>query len=342
MAPRVLIFGTGCIGTVYAYVLSRSIPSSNIVTICRSNYDAATKDGFTIHSPAWGRNQTVRPVVVRSAAEAAALDPSTPFDFVLVCCKALPGSLSPAELIKPAISPSTTIVLIQNGISIEKPYAEAFPDNTLLSTVVYLPSTQIEPGVVLQYEGDLLHIGSYPASSDTTVATRFSELLANGGATTKVHEDVQVERWAKLVSNASCNPICALSRSRDVQFLNSTPDASEVLKDVMSEVAQVATACGYPSIDSTLVSRQHRRVVSRSLPGTQPSMMADALDGKGMEVETIVGSVIKLGKEHAVQLPMLRTIYVLLGALDDSFRREHEMKAQNRAMITIYETIDRV
>ena len=99
---RVLIFGTGSIGATYAFVLSRALPASNIVTVCRSNYDSASKDGFTINSSLWGQNLKVRPVVVRSVEEAAAADPS-PFDYVLICSKALPTVPSTAELIRPAI-----------------------------------------------------------------------------------------------------------------------------------------------------------------------------------------------------------------------------------------------
>jgi Ketopantoate reductase PanE/ApbA len=40
---------------------------------------------------------------------------------------------SEANLIEPVVSKGTTIVLIQNGIGIEKPYADAFPENALLS-----------------------------------------------------------------------------------------------------------------------------------------------------------------------------------------------------------------
>jgi 2-dehydropantoate 2-reductase len=322
MPPRVLIFGTGSIGAAYAFVLSRAIPATNIVTICRSNFDAVSKNGFTIHSTLWGENQNVRPIVVRSATEAAALDPHSPFDYVLVCSKALQTSPSTPELIRPAVKPSTVIVLIQNGIAIEEPYSKLFPDNQLLSTVVYLPATQTEPGVVHHKEVELLHIGSYPASSSTEVATRFSDLLKSAGATTEVHEDVQFERWSKLLVNASWNPLCALSRSRDVQILKSNSDATDFVREVMLEIASVANACGYSAIDTALVDSQLLRASSRKLPGVQPSMMADALAGRNMEVEAIVGNVVRLAREHGVKTPMLRTIYVLASALDDSFTRK--------------------
>jgi len=315
---RVLIFGTGSIGATYAFVLSRALPASNIVTVCRSNYDSASKDGFTINSSLWGQNLKVRPVVVRSVEEAAAADPS-PFDYVLICSKALPTVPSTAELVRPAISPKTTIVLIQNGIAIEEPYAKLYPDNPLLSTVVYLPASQTSPGVILHKEVELLHIGSYPASSSIEPANRFAELIKSGGGTVEVHQDVQFERWSKLLVNTSWNPICALSRSPDAKVLHSSPEAKGLVRDVMFEIKAVANACGYEKIDTALVDFQLGRATIREVPGVAPSMLADALAGRNMEVEAIVGSVVRLARDHGVETPMLRTIYVLATALNGSF-----------------------
>ena len=312
------MFGTGSVGTVYTYILSRAVSASNIVTICRSNFEAASKKGFAIHSSPWGNNLKVQPVVFRSVDEAVSLDADAHFDYVIVCSKALPTVPSTAELIKPAISAKTTIVLIQNGIATEQPYSELFPDNPLLSTVVYLPATQIEPGIVQHKEVELLHIGPYPASSNTESATQFAALLNTCGALTRVHEDVQFERWSKLLVNACWNPVCALARSRDAKILRSSPEAKDFIREVMLEISAVANVCGYPGIDSALVEHQLGRAAVRKV-GVEPSMMADALAGRNMEVEAIVGNVVKLAREHSVNTPMLRTIYVLATALNNSF-----------------------
>lgn len=321
MAPRVLIFGTGSIGAIYAFIISRAIPASNLVTICRSNFDVVSKNGFTVHSTLWGENLIFHPVVVRSVTEAIALDPSTPFDYILVCSKAIPTTPSTAELIQPAASPITTIVLFQNGIATEEPFATLFPHNPVLTTVTYVPVTQTSPGVFHHTITELLHIGSYPASSDTHSATTFAALINSGGGSTSVHSDVQFERWAKLLINTSWNPICALSRSADAHFLHSNPEAVHFVRDVMLEVAAVARACGYRAIDDALVDTQLEKATIRKVPGVAPSMMADALAGRNMEVEAIVGNVIRLAREKEVKTPMLRTIYFLTEALDASFTR---------------------
>ncbi|KAI4603511.1 hypothetical protein KJ359_003323 [Pestalotiopsis sp. 9143b] len=327
MAPRILVFGTGSIGAVYTYLLSRAVPASNITAICRSNYEAASRDGFTINSTLWGDELNVRPAVARSAADAvkspAPEGAQSTFDYILVCSKALATSPSTAELIRPAVGPGTAIVLIQNGIGIEAEYAAAFPDNPVVSTVVYLPATQVRPGVVEHKEVELLHIGTYPADAPREAkdaARRLVDLLGAAGATAELHDDVQEQRWSKLLVNASWNPICALARLRDRQFLDAGgEEARAFVRDVMLEIASVAQACGYSKIDEELVDFQIGRAVVRSPPGVQPSMLSDAFSSKSLEVEAIVGNVVKMARDKGVAVPMLRTIYMLATGLSRSF-----------------------
>ncbi|KAI1115053.1 2-dehydropantoate 2-reductase [Nemania sp. NC0429] len=342
MAPRVLIFGAGSLGIVYTWVLSRAVPESNITAVCRSNYDVASRDGFTLHSTHWGQNLSVRPQVVRSVSEAVAQShsqselesQSQPFDYIVVTAKALPTKPSTAELIRPAITPGkTAVVLIQNGIGIEDEFARLYAgdDVPILSTVAYIPATQTEPGVVRHDVLEHLHIGTYPAAgvpaSHKRAARAFVDLLAAAGATATLHDDVQGQRWGKLLVNASWNPICALTRSRDKQFAASGRDegggegneALRFVRDVMLEVASVAQACGYTEVNEELVDFQMGRAAKRVLPGIQPSMLADALESKTLETDAIIGNAVRIAKEKNVPVPLMRSVYVLAHALSASF-----------------------
>jgi len=326
MAPRILIFGTGAIGAGYLCILSRMVPAENIVAVCRSNFDAASQNGFQMKSTLWG-HVTCKPAVVRSVDEAAALDSSRPFDYVIVASKAIPSSPSTAQLIRPAISEETSIVLFQNGIAIEDEYSKLYPDNPLLSTVVYFPATQTSPAVINHTELETLGIGTYPADSPAwhaEAARNLIQLVVDCGATAKFRDDVQPERWSKLVLNASLNPVCALSRSRDLQFLQSGDEAQEVMRDLMAEIVAVAQACGYSNLDQTSVDNGIERVKSRKSPGVEPSMQADALAGRNMEVDAILGNLLRLAREKGVAVPVLRTTYALLNALDGSFTRSRQ------------------
>jgi 2-dehydropantoate 2-reductase len=315
--PCILLFGTGSVGAVYAYLLEKG--GANVAAVCRSNYEAVRANGFIINSTKYG-DVHFKPKVVRQPADATGS-----WDFIVVCAKSMPGSNpSQAEIIKPAVGPDTVIVLIQNGIAIEEEFAELFPTNPILSCVTYLPVTQTSPGIIAHKEVERLQIGTYPAREPRaqTKMDQFVAIMKGGGGNIEVYEDIQAERWSKLVVNAAWNPVTALSRSRDAYFLRSSPEAVDMIHNIMLEVAKVARAAGYEQINEQLVEHQLRRARVREVPGVEPSMMADALHGRAMEVEAIVGSTIKIAKRHNVETPLLSTIYVLAKALDDSLARD--------------------
>lgn len=50
--------------------------------------------------------------------------------------------------VESAVSPSTAIALIQNGIGIEDSVASDFPDNTLITGIAHTGVSQAVPGVI--------------------------------------------------------------------------------------------------------------------------------------------------------------------------------------------------
>ena len=325
MTPKVLVHGSGAIGAIYIYILQQS--GCTVTAVCRSNYSAVKANGFTIDSDKFGKNIKVRPDhVVQSPAEAASQGLG-PFDYIIVSTKALPGQkLSTPEIIRPAVTEGeTTIVLIQNGIGIEDEYAAAFPKNILISCVVYLPTTQISPGHIRMGAIELLHIGAFPSTQDSSspasISTeRIRSILAQGGSNVHSHPDIQAQRWSKLLINASWNPICALSLSRDVAFLASGPLAEKLVQDVMDEVVLIAKAKGYGNVvSSDLAKEQLQRALERKgTPGIEPSMLVDVLNGRRMEVEVILGNPVRIARELGVEVPRLETLYALLKGLDEA------------------------
>ena len=170
----------------------------------------------------------------------------------------------------------------------------------------------------------MLHIGTYPAVASPAFkasASAFFNILTECKASSKLYDDVQPQRWVKLLINTTWNPICALTRSRDKAFLDSDPEAEEFIADVMLEVIAVANACGCTDINEETAKLQLGRATAREWPGVQPSMLADALESRNMEVESIVGNVLKIARKHEVKTPLIRTIYILATALNDSFKK---------------------
>jgi 2-dehydropantoate 2-reductase len=315
--PRVLLFGAGGVGTVYLWLLSKV---ASTTAVCRSNYSVANNDGFVINSSIFGQNIHFKPHVVRSCEEAMSSD-AKPFDYIVVCSKAIPGIVP--KLIAPAVTPGhTAIVLLQNGIGIEDEYVQAFPGSPIISIAVYIPATQRPVGTITHGEVEKLEVGSYPASAPHQHAKAFVHLIKSAGATAEFYEDIQQKRWFKLLINASWNPICALTLSKDTHVLECTDEAADVIRAVMLETRDIAAAYGYTftreEVDYQLGKAKARVPINA---GIEPSMLQDVQSGRRIEVEAIIGNLVRLGRKKGVRCERLEMIYVLAKALDSHIGR---------------------
>jgi 2-dehydropantoate 2-reductase len=312
---KVLIFGTGAVGIIYAYICHKG--GAQVTVVCRSNYEAASADGLTVESQLWGLQQFHPHKVVRSVSEAATIASTEGvYDFILVCSKAFPGT---AKLIAAAVGIDTAIVLAQNGIQIEEEYASLYPSNPIISGAVYLPTTQTKPGYAVMGPLERFEIGTFPAAASMDAklkAQQLSDIFTAGGANAPVFDDVQPQRWIKLAVNAAWNPSTALSLCDDGNFLRSSPEAELLIVKLYKEVALVAAAAGYPNaITDEEIERQLVRSRQRKASGgKEPSMLTDVRSNRPIEVEAILGNTIRLAAKLGVEVRYLELLYVLAKA----------------------------
>ena len=185
-------------------------PQRNVLVslVCRSNYEAIKSRGVMLLTHSYGEYTFHPEGIFKSATEAAsAQNGNIIWDYVVVTTKALPRDAnSGANLIKPVVHPRTTIVLIQNGIGIEDPYREAFPNNVLLSAVTVVSAEQIEQGVVRQNRWTRISVGPFtggtgPSHGGSEKTKQFVRLLKEGGVRDAEECDesgLQFVRWHKI------------------------------------------------------------------------------------------------------------------------------------------------
>jgi 2-dehydropantoate 2-reductase len=314
----ILIFGAGGVGCVYGYILDKA--GCEVTAVCRTNYEAVKAHGFTIRSALWGRVQ-YHPRAIRAVA-----DVSTHPDYIVVCSKAFPGT---ASLIKEAIGPNTAIVLAQNGIAIEEEYAELYPNTTIISGVVYLPVTQVEPGVVEHGPLERFEIGTFPANASARAKAQteeFSSFFTKAGANAPVFDDVQTMRWPKLAVNASLNPTTALTLCDDGNLLRSSDLADEMVLTIMRQVGKVASAAGYEITEEFIQEKINFHRARKETGGKEPSMLTDIRFERPIEVDAIVGNTVMIAKRHGVEVPHLELLFALAKARNFALVKGDEWK----------------
>jgi ketopantoate reductase len=211
---RSLTVGTGAVGAFYGSRLALA-PNTLVSVTCRSNYSAILASGLQLDSHSFG-SYHFAPHAVYPSIDAAAQAPQ-PFDYVVVATKALPDVTDDSEMIAPVVqgSEETAIVLIQNGVGVEQPHRQRFPENPVLSAVTVISAQQTSPGTVKQNRWTRISVGPFLQGGTGEVKgesgelkerseranKRFVELLKAGGIADAEEYDekgLQLVRWHKL------------------------------------------------------------------------------------------------------------------------------------------------
>lgn len=308
--PRVLIVGAGAIGSFYGAILHRG--GAQVEAVSRSEADAIRERGFQLNSRDMG-DLSFRPAAVYERVE----DVSEAPDFVLLSVKVL-DDLDRAALIRPAVGPNTVILLVENGIDIERPIHDAFPDNPLVSGLAFVAVSRTGTAEAEHKAYGRLVIGEYPTGAGDA-AQRVSDLLTAGGIECPVSENLVTERWRKAVWNAAFNPVSVVAGGATTTTILDAPGGEDFMVTLMQEVCDVAAAAGHPMPDELPVKSIGG---TRKMPPYHNSMALDYLNGRPMEVEAILGNVIRAAKEQDVAVPHLESVYSVTKMLQNRIATE--------------------
>lgn len=141
---------------------------------------------------------------------------------------------------------------------------------------------------------------------------RFLGLLQAGGTPFDLEENMQTKRWEKVVWNAAWNSLTSLTLLDTRSWLNSEGGMS-LARQLMTEVIDVARKCDV-YLSYNLIDVLIDRILK--MPGIYSSMYADRVAGRQMEVEIILGTPVKKAKEFGMKVPVLETLYTVLGGLN--------------------------
>lgn len=336
MPTEILIFGAGAIGAFYASRLARN-NDTNVSVVCRSNYSVVKASGFHISSPQYGEYKWTPTRTFPNSKEAQTA--GVKWDFVVVSTKALPDVSDDSKLIEGLVSEGTAVVLIQNGIGVEQPYANRFPTATILSAVTICSAAQLEHGHIKHNRWTRINSGPFPRDDAEVVSKneQFVHMLKQGGikdASAYSAAKLQLLRWHKIAINASMNPSSVLSGGATNEAMSKDPELYRHLKGVMDEVFDVApkvTGEQFPkdfaTADAILNSTR------KNSSGSKPSMQLDWEQGKRMELEVILGNPIRIAREKGLEMPRLQSMYALLKMAQSMREEQKESQKESRSRL---------
>jgi 2-dehydropantoate 2-reductase len=300
---KIAIYGAGGVGAFFGGLLVRG--GADVHLIARgAQLEALRTSGLLIKSLRLG---DIRIAPVQADADPARIGVC---DLVLICVKAhqTPLILEPLQSL---VGRETTLVTLQNGVESDDVLAARFGRERVLPGVVYVGATLERPGVISHVAAGTIAIGVRDGS-DAARLPAVAAALGLSGQPVKIVEDIQRERWLKLLWNASFNPLSAITE-RTPRDLVAVPSMRQLLVDVMREVIAVAAAQGIALSESAI---EEQLAWTERAPAIRTSMMVDRQHGRAMEADALVGVVVRRGREHAVPTPLSQAMLALLEAVE--------------------------
>lgn len=317
---EVLFVGMGAVGTMVAYAIQNG-GKANITAVLRSNYCLVKDKGFNIDSIDHGKDiREWRPTTMRNTIPDLSEETGKRYDYVVIATKNTPD-VGPnlIDLVEPAITAGdTAVVLMQNGLNIEKPFQSRFPQNAIISGIQLLGAEETSPGTILHTEPDICQLGLFESSTadssqrvvHLSQTHKFVEIYnACGKVDCQFDKDVKFTRWRKLVYNAAYNPISAILGMDVTRMRINEHIIDNLVKPIAKEIIEIARADGVHLPDELAM---YFITVDKLESWFMPSMGQDAAKGNYIEFENIVGEPMREAQKLSVPCPTLTTVYGIL------------------------------
>jgi 2-dehydropantoate 2-reductase len=315
------IIGAGAIGGYLAAKLAAA--GEEVTVIARGgNLAAIRTHGLTLIQ------EDGSEIRVSNLHAHARPEEAQPQDYVLLALKAHQVEAL-AAAIRHLCHERTAIVTLQNGIPwwyfynhggvyAGRPIQSADPSGAIgaaidpariIGCVVFPAANLIAPGVVQVVEGNRFTLGEPDGSESERVKT-LAERLINAGFKAPITRDIRGEIWLKLWGNLTFNPISALTHATLVDICQFGP-TRELATTMMREAELVANKLG-------IVFRVgiERRIAGAEKVGAhKTSMLQDVEQGRPIELDALMGSVVELGKLTETPTPCINALYAVTSLL---------------------------
>lgn len=224
--------------------------------------------------------------------------------------------------------------MVQNGIGVEKDLYEAVKrlnrgEPKIISTALWIGTNLLPGNVVSHVMEERLYAGFYRPSyspdvknspEEAAILEDFKKLFEGSTSSLTLLDEVQRVKFRKNFWNAALGTTSSLIRyPLPAFFRGEAQEAAAVpqLRAVMQEILTVGRAMGFDedALPSTVIEdtlEGSRRLHSRPDSTHRASMLLDLEHGRPMELEVILGVLVKKGKELGVDIPRLELVYSFL------------------------------
>jgi 2-dehydropantoate 2-reductase len=332
---RIAIIGAGAIGSLVGGLLANAGEDVTIIGR-RTHVDAVNRNGLRIDG-AVGTMQ-----VRLSAMERLDFVP----DLALLTMKTQ-GVAAAVREIRPYVV-GVPVVTMQNGVRSDELVAEVLGKEDLLSCVVLLGATFLEPGSVTYSAQGVLVLGVPFGSIDER--TRSVAAILDKAVPTRLSTNIAGAHWTKLIINEN-NALPAVM-GISIQEVNRRPALRKLSVLLMKEAAATIAAAGIklaslPRLPKTAlrtmlslptpVASRLLELLSRSLGETPAlgSTLQSVRRGEKTEIDYLNGEIVVLGKRTGRPTPYNAAVVELVHQVEatGTFLTTEEVSAAVKSVV---------
>ncbi|MFI6771440.1 ketopantoate reductase family protein [Nocardia sp. NPDC050412] len=296
---RILIVGVGAVGGYFGAELVAAGRDVNFLARGQRVAQLRTH-GLTLMRPQGATTTRVRALTAAELTE--------PYDLVLLAVKA--GALLPAlDDIAHAVAEHTRILPLLNGIRHIETIRERFGERAALGGVGIV-ATQLDARgrILMLAPGAHITYGELDGSR-TPVLDQIAAELSAAEIEHTISSTIEQDMWEKWFFMAA-GAITTVLLGGPVGRIVAEDDGSAAITAIIDETAVVFERSGHPVRAEAIA----RVTTTLTTPGSQftTSLYRDFLDGRGTEVETILGDLLTTAGRLEIETPLLRAATVRL------------------------------
>ncbi|MET0331259.1 MAG: 2-dehydropantoate 2-reductase [Dyella sp.] len=306
---RILVLGAGGTGGYFGGRLAQAgLDVTFLVRTARAaQLDA---DGLLIRSPLGDAQLPVRHLI---AEQLSTTTQATPFDVVLLSCKAYDLDSS-IEAIAPAMGPHTALLPILNGLRHYEVLDQHFGSERVLGGLCFISATK-------NARGELLHLGK---AASITFGERTGEpnsartlalaaAFARAGVEYKHSALIPQDLWIKYSFLATLAAATCLMRA-SVGVIVASEGGQDFIERLYAECVAVAAAEGWAV--PAAAQAQARQALTQAGSPVTASMLRDLESGQQIEGEHVVGNMLQRAREAGLDTPLLALCWCHLQAYE--------------------------
>lgn len=298
---RVLVMGAGGVGGYYGGALLER--GHDVTLVARGAHLAALRErGLAIRSG--GETRVLRPV--RAVADPAEAGPG--LDLVLFTVKGY-DTQGAAAALRRAMGTGTVVLTLQNGVESVARLSAAVGAERVLAGATTIEATIAEPGVIERSGPTPRIVLGEPAGGVSPRAEVVAVALRDAGVDVAVTADVRRALWEKFVRlapGASLTSACQAS----IGEVRERPEGAALYRTLIGETVAVGRAAGVALADDAIDAAL--AFIGRLPAAMRTSMQRDYERRRSVELESLAGAVVRLGRSLGVPTPTYDVVYAIL------------------------------